>query len=120
MFGALLTDLSKAFDCLPHDLMIVKFNANGFSLSASKLVHNYLSNRKQRTKINSSYISWEEILFGVPQISILCPLLSNIFVCYLFSVLSDLEFSSYANDNAPYVVKNNIRSVVKSLENISI
>ena len=51
-FGALLTDLSKAFDCLPHDLIIAKLNAYGFSLSASKLTHNYLSHRKQRTKIN--------------------------------------------------------------------
>ena len=56
-FGALLTDLSKAFDCLPHDLMIAKLNAYGFSLSASKLIHNYLSHRIQRTKINSSYSS---------------------------------------------------------------
>ena len=57
-FGALLTDLSKAFDCLLHDLIIAKLNAYGFSLSASKLIHNYLSHRKQRTKINSSYSSW--------------------------------------------------------------
>ena len=57
MFGALLTDLSKAFDCLDHELLIAKLNAYGFSLTALKLVHNYLSNRKQRTKINSSYSS---------------------------------------------------------------
>ena len=50
MFGALLTDLSKAFDCLDHELLIAKLNAYGFSLTALKLVHNYLSNIKQRTK----------------------------------------------------------------------
>ena len=74
MFRTLLTDLSKAFDCRRHDLIIEKLNAYGFSLSASKLIHNYLTHRKQRTKINSSCISWEEILFGVPQGFILAPL----------------------------------------------
>ena len=69
-FGALLTDLSKAFDCLDHELLIAKLNAYGFSLTASKLIYDYLSNRKQRTKINSSYNSWHEIIFGVPQGSI--------------------------------------------------
>ena len=59
----LLTDLSKAFDFLPHDFIVAKFIAYGFSLLASKLVPNFLSHRKQRTKINSS--SWEEV-FGVP------------------------------------------------------
>ena len=53
MFGALLTDLSKAFDCLDHELLIAKLNAYGFSLPALKLVRDYLSNRKQRTKVNS-------------------------------------------------------------------
>ena len=79
MFGALLTDLSKAFDCLDHELLIAKLNAYGFSLTALKLVHSYLSNRKQRTKINSSYSSWLEIIFGVPQGSILGPLFFNCF-----------------------------------------
>ena len=74
-FGALITALSKAFDCLPHELRIAKVNAYGFSLSTSKLIHNYLSHRKQKIKINSSYSSWEEILFGVPQSSTLGPLL---------------------------------------------
>ena len=120
MFRTLLTDLSKAFDCRRHDPIIEKLNAYGFSLSASKLIHNYLTHRKQRTKINSSYSSWEEILFGVPQGFTLGPLLFNFLVCDLFLVLSDVEFASYAGDNTPYVVKNNIGNVIKSLENTSI
>ena len=66
VFGALLTDLSKAFDCLPHELIIAKLNAYGFNLPALKLMHSYLSHRKQRTKVNHASNSLEEILFGVP------------------------------------------------------
>ena len=66
MFGALLTNLSKAFDCLNHDLMIAKLNAYGFSLPTLRLIHDYLLNRNQRTRINNSYSTWIEIVFGVP------------------------------------------------------
>ena len=52
-FGSFLTDLSKVFDCLSHDFLIAKLNAYGFNIAALRLVENYLSNRKQRTKINS-------------------------------------------------------------------
>ena len=79
-FGALLTDLSKAFDCLPHDLLFAKLNAYGFSLSALRLVQSCLSNRKQRTKVDSEFTLWEEILFGVPQGSILGPLIYYLFM----------------------------------------
>ena len=68
MFRALLTDLWKAFDCLSHDLLIARLNAYGFSIAALRLVQNYLSNGKQRTTINSDFSSWEETLFGVPQV----------------------------------------------------
>ena len=85
VFAALLTDLSKAFDCLPHDLIIVKLNACRFSPPALHVIQNYLANRKQRTKVNDFYSPWSDILFGVPQSSILGPLLYSIFlsdVCY--------------------------------------
>ena len=58
VFGALLTDLSKVFDCLDHELVIRKLNAYGFTLLALRLIHDYLFNRKQRTRIGNSYSSW--------------------------------------------------------------
>ena len=79
MFGALLTDLSKAFDCLDHELLIAKLNAYGFSLPALKVVHDDLSNRKQRTKVNRTYSPWLEIVSSVLQGSIFGQLLFNIF-----------------------------------------
>ena len=60
VFGAILTDLSKAFDCLPHDLIIAKLNADKFELTSLKFMHNYLYNRKQRVKVKKSFSIWEE------------------------------------------------------------
>ena len=77
------------------------------------LVHNWLSNRKQWTKINSSYSSLLEIIFGVPQGSIL---LSNIFLIDLFFIIEDTDIASYANDNTPYFSVDNIDGVITFLE----
>ena len=78
--GALFTDLSKAFDCLVHDFLIAKLEAYGFTYESLKLINSYLTDRKHRTKINSSYSSFLDLLIGVPQGSILGPLLFNIYI----------------------------------------
>ena len=120
VFGILLTDLPKAFDCLSHEFLLAKLHSHGFCISALRLIYSYLANRKQRTKINPSYRSWEDILFGVTQGSILGPLLFNIFHCDMFFELSQTYFASYADGNTPYVEANNIDEVIRILENDSI
>ena len=88
-FGALLTDLPKAFDCLCYQLLLAKLNAYGLSLSALRLISGYLFYRQQTSKINASYNSFGRILFGVAQGFILRPLLFKIFMCDLFIILEN-------------------------------
>ena len=66
VFDALLTDLSKAFDCLDHELLIAKLNAYGLTLPALTLINDYLSNRRQRTRIGNLFSDWSEVILGVP------------------------------------------------------
>ena len=73
--GGILMDLSKAFDTINHQLLIAKLYAYGFDKNALALILNYLSDRWQRTKINSSFSTWSELMQGVPQGSVLGPLL---------------------------------------------
>ena len=98
VFGALLTGLSKAFDCILHDLIIAKLGTYSFHIDALKLIHDYLSNRKQRVKVNDGYSSWKDIFYGIPQGSIRGPLLFNIHLCDLFYFSKDLDIASYADD----------------------
>ena len=106
--GALLTDLSKAFDCLNHELLIAKLDAYGFDQSSLSYIYSYLSNRKQRTKINNSYSSWSNIKSGVPQGSILGPLLFNIYLNDIFYFVSKCDITNYADDTTPYSVEETI------------
>ena len=108
--------LPKAFDWLSHELIIAKQNAYGFSLSAQKLMQSYLSERKQRTKINQAYKPCEEILFGVPQGSILGPILFNIFLSALFLLVQNVDLASYADDSKIHDAGNNIDEVIISLQ----
>ena len=119
IFGALLTDLSKAFDCIPHDLLIAKLDAYGFDLPSLKFLNSYLTNRKQRIKINNAFSDWTDLHFGVPQGSILGPILFNIFLCDLFLFLPNVDVASYADDNTPYSAGNTVDEVLCSLQNSS-
>ena len=116
--GALLTDLSKAFDCLPHDLFIAKLDAYGFNYESLKLIYSYLTNRYQRVRINSQFSPWAEIEFGAPQGSILGPLFFNIYIADLFW-FSDSNLANFADDNTPYALESDIELVVPKVENDS-
>ena len=89
-----MTDLTKAFDCFLHNLITANLEAYGFLISAIKLIHEYLSKRKQRIKVNHAYSSWKNMLCDVLQRCIVNPLL-NIYSWDLFYFLEDLHIASY-------------------------
>ena len=113
--GVLLTDLSKAFDCLLHDLLIAKLHAYGFDYLSFKLVHSYLTGRKQRVRVGAAYSDWSNIDDGVPQGSILGPELYNYNSNDLFLFVL-LDIANYADDNSPFTVAQSIPRVVENLE----
>ena len=74
--GAVIMDLSKGFklfDTINHELLIEKLHAYGLTMPALKLLYSYLCNRWHKTKINTSFSTWKELLIGVPQGSLLDP-----------------------------------------------
>ena len=113
--GVLLTDLSKAFDCLVHDLLIGKLHAYGFDHFSLKLIYTFLTGRKQRVRVNASYSEWSYLEYGVPQGSVLGPELYNYYSNDLFLFIL-LDIANYADDNSPFTVANSIPQVISNLE----
>ena len=75
ILGVILMDLSKAFETINHEFLVAKLNAYDFSKEKIRLIFSYLNNRKQKVKINKTFSSWRELLYGVPNWSVLEPML---------------------------------------------
>lgn len=115
VIGAVLMDLSKAFDTIDHNLLIAKLNAYGMDRNSVSIILSYLKDRKQRLKINSSFSDFLLILVGVPQGSILGPILFNIFINDIFYFLTCTEMCNYADDNTIYTSASSINTVKSQL-----
>ena len=110
--SAILMDLSKAFDCISHDLIIAKLAAYGLDHTASELIFSYLKNRKQCASINNTYSNFENIITGVPQGSIVGPLLFDFSINDLFFFIE----SFFADDNIISAWANTISDLINKLE----
>ena len=115
--GAIFMDLSKAFDCIPHDLMIAKLHAYGFEENALVLIYSYLKRRKQCVRINNLYSSFKNVASGVLQGSVLGPILFNFFINDLFLFIKQATLYNYADDNTLSYFSKTMPDLVRVLEN---
>ena len=112
--------MSKAFDEINHDLLIAKLHTYGYDKSNLKLLFSYFNNRLHRTKINHNFSSWEELLQGVLQGSVLGSLLFNIYLNDLFYLTESSEVCNFAYDTTFFACGNDLNSLIKRLEHDSL
>ena len=79
-------------------------------------IQSYLSERKQRAKVNNAYSTYSDILYGIPQGSLLGPLLFSIYISDMFYDINNCDIASYADDNTPYTSDFNLEEVIQMLE----
>ena len=116
LVGTILMDLSKAYNSLPHDHSIVKFETYCLDKPSLNLVNGYLRFRKQKIKIGTSYSDWANVARGIPQRRILEPLLFNIFINDIFLLIEKSHICKFADDNTLFSCGDNLSVILKSLE----
>ena len=94
----MLIDLSKAFDCITHDLLNAKLAMYGFNDAALRYVYSYLSNRKQCVSINNTYSNYYKIISGVPQGSTIGPIMFKLLINNSFFFVSNVSLHNFSDD----------------------
>ena len=96
--------------------MVAELEAYGLAKERLQLISDYLCHRKHRTKMGSTYNDWANVIRGIPQGSILGPLLFNIFINNIFLVVEKSDICNFVDDNLLYVHENNLPLILSNLE----